>query len=249
MSSNIKSLNNENINLSSIRENYLNLKEKEPSQIDLNKFFVSLETRTNMLNWLIFLCNTLNFSNPTLFRVVYIFDQYLSKMPKSEIESMNQDKLNLIAIACLSLSTKLEENNCNYIKFLNEKVLNKPNKKLFTNKDLTKMEFDILKVLKYKIFYSTPLDFIDIYLEIFSDFLERNNFFMIPEILSNIRNITFNIMKNNINNESYIINTSSHFSYLCFIQALSQVCIMNSLSYKQLEKIILIFNCQLENIF
>jgi hypothetical protein len=249
MSSNIKSLNNENINISSIRENYLNLKEKEPSQIDLNKFFVSLETRINMLNWLIFLCKTLNFSNPTLFRVVYIFDQYLSKISKSEIESMNQDKLNLIAIACLSLSTKLEENNCNYIKFLNEKVLNTPNKKLFTNKDLTKMEFDILKVLKYKIFYSTPLDFIDIYLEIFSDFLERNNFFMIPEILSNIRNITFNIMKNNINNESYIINTSSHFSYLCFIQALSQVCIMNSLSYKQLEKIILIFNCQLENIF
>ena len=249
MSSNIKSLNNENINLSSIRENYLNLKEKEPSLINLNSYFVSLETRTNMLNWLIFLCNTLNFSNPTLFRVVYIFDQYLSKMSKSEIESMNQDKLNLIAIACLSLSTKLEENNCNYIKFLNEKILNAPNKKIFTNQDLTKMEFDILKVLKYKIFYSTPLDFIDIYLEIFSDFLERNYFFMIPEILSNIRNITFNIMKSNINNESYIINTSSHFSYLCFIQALSQVCIMNSLSYKQLEKIILIFNCQLENIF
>ena len=249
MSSNIKSLNNENINLSSIRENYLNLKEKEPSLINLNSYFVSLETRTNMLNWLIFLCNTLNFSNPTLFRVVYIFDQYLSKMSKREIESMNQDKLNLIAIACLSLSTKLEENNCNYIKFLNEKILNASNKKIFTNQDLTKMEFDILKVLKYKIFYSTPLDFIDIYLEIFSDFLERNYFFMIPEILSNIRNITFNIMKSNINNESYIINTSSHFSYLCFIQALSQVCIMNSLSYKQLEKIILIFNCQLENIF
>lgn len=249
MSSNIKFLNNENINLSSIRENYLNLKEKEPSLINLNSYFVSLETRTNMLNWLIFLCNTLNFSNPTLFRVVYIFDQYLSKMSKSEIESMNQDKLNLISIACLSLSTKLEENNCNYIKFLNEKILNAPNKKIFTNQDLTKMEFDILKVLKYKIFYSTPLDFIDIYLEIFSDFLERNYFFMIPEILSNIRNITFNIMKSNINNESYIINTSSHFSYLCFIQALSQVCIMNSLSYKQLEKIILIFNCQLENIF
>ena len=249
MSSNITSFNNVLINISSIKENYLNLKEKEPNSIDLNKFLISTETRTNMVNWLIFLCNKLNFSNQTLFRCVYIFDQYLSKLSKNDIELMNQDKLNLITIACLSLSTKLEENNCNYIKFLNEKVLNTENNKIFTNQDLTKMEFDILKVLKYKIYYSTPIDFIDIYLEIFSNFLERNNFFMVPEILLNIRNISFNIMKNNINNGNYIINSPSHFSYLSFIQALSQVCKINSLSYKQLEKIILILNCQLENIF
>ena len=52
---------------------------------------------------------------------------------------MTQEKLNLITIACLSLSTKLEEINCNYITFLNEKVLNSPNSNIFTNKDLTKM--------------------------------------------------------------------------------------------------------------
>ena len=249
MSSNLMSFKTEGVNLSSIKENYLNIKEKESKPIDLNNFQVSFENRTNMVNWLTFLCNTLNFSNQTLFRVVYIFDQYFSKISKKEMEEMNQDKLNLITIACLSLSTKLEENNCNYIQFLNEKVLNTSNKKIFTNKDLTKMEFEILKVLKYKIFYSTPLDFIDIYLDIFSNFLEKNNFIMVPEILSNIRTISINIMKNNINNESYILNTCSHFSYLCFIQALSQVCIMNSLSYKQLEKIILIFDYQLQNIF
>jgi hypothetical protein len=162
---------------------------------------------------------------------------------------MSQDNLNLITIACLSLSTKLEENNCNYISFLNEQVLNSPNKKIFTNKDLTAMEFQILKVLKYKLIYSTPLDFIDIYMDIFSNFLEKNNFVLVPEILSNIRTISINIMKNNIGSKTYLLNTSSHFAYICFIQALNQISIIYSLNFKQLEKIILTFNYQFENIF
>jgi len=111
------------------------------------------------------------------------------------------------------------------------------------------MEFTILKALKYKIIYSTPLDFIEIYLKIFSNFLKNNNSFINPEILSNIRGLSINIMKNNINNENYLINTASHFSYLCFIQALNQLSIMNYFSFKQLEKTIFIFNCQLGNIF
>lgn len=35
------------------------------------------------------------------------------------------------------------------------------------------MEFEILKTLKYKILYSTPLDFNDIYLEIISNLLKK----------------------------------------------------------------------------
>ena len=170
-----------------------------------------------MINWLIFLCNTLNFTNQTLFRTISIFDQYLSKIAQKEIEEMTQNKLNLITIGCLSISTKLEEINCNYISFLNEKVLNTPNEKIFTNKDLTEMELTILKTLKYKTIYSTPLDFIDIYLEIFSNYLGNNKSFMTPKIISNIKNTTINLLKDNIINENYLINKSSHFSYLFFI--------------------------------
>ena len=245
MSSNLFSFNMEIQNLSSIKENYSNLKEEEAMPIDINNYLVSLETRTNMINWLTFLCNTLNFKDQTLFRTVSIFDQYFSKISLKEMEEMTQEKLNLITIASLSLATKLEENNCNYISFLIEKVLNTPNQKKFTNKDLTKMEFTILKALKYKTMYSTPLDYIDIYLNIF----EKNNTIMIPEILSNIRELAINLMKNNINNENYLINTASHFSYLCFIQALNQVSIMNSLFFKQLQKTIFTFNYQFGNIF
>ena len=247
MSSNLFSFSLEN--LSSIKESYLNCKEEEALQIDQNNYMVSIETRTNMINWLNFLCKTLNFSNQTLFRSVTIFDQYISKISKTEIEGMTQNKLNLITIACLSLATKLEEINCNYISFLNEKVLNSPNKKLFTNKDLTKMEFHILKVVKYKTIYSTPLDFIDIYLEMFSIYLEKNRDIIIQEILSNIKTISINIMKNNLNKEIYLFNTASHYAYLCSVQALNQVCAMNSFYFKQLKKMIFTFNYNFSSIF
>lgn len=173
MESNLLSFDIESINSSSIKEDYLNLKEEEQKPIQLDNYLISIETRTNMVNWLKFLCKTLNFNNQTLFRVVSILDQYISKISKKEIEEMTQEKLNLITIACLSLSTKLEEINCNYISFLNEKVLNSKDKKIFDNKDLTNMEFEILKTLKYKILYSTPLDFNDIYLEIISNLLKK----------------------------------------------------------------------------
>ena len=249
MSSNNVSFNIENLNLSSIKEIYANYKEEEAIPIDLDNYLVSIETRKNMINWLIFLCNTLNFSNQTLFRTISIFDQYLSKISQKEIEDMTQNKLNLITIGCLSLSTKLEEINCNYISFLNEKVLNTPNEKIFTNKDLTKMELTILKTLKYKTIYSTPLDFIDIYLEIFSNYLGNNKSYMTPQIISNIKNATINLLKDNIIDENYLINNSSHFAYLCFIQALNQLSMMNSFYFKQLKNTILIFNYQFSNIF
>jgi hypothetical protein len=250
MSSNSFSFNNTNNNLLILKENFLNYKEEESSPINPSEYIISIDVwRANMVNWLSFLCNKLNFTEQTLFRSVSLFDQYISQISNEQALNLTQEKLSLITIACLSLSTKLEEINCNYISFLNEKVLNSQNSKQFSNNDLTKMEFTILKALKYKIIYSTPLDFIEIYLKIFSNFLKNNNSFINPEILSNIRGLSINIMKNNINNENYLINTASHFSYLCFIQALNQLSIMNYFSFKQLEKTIFIFNYQLGNIF
>ena len=120
-----------------------------------------------LVNWLSFLCSKLKFRDQTLFRRLSLFDQYIAKKSLAEASNLNQENLNLITIACLSLSTKLEEINLNYISFLNEKVLNSPDSKTFTNKDLAKIELTILKALKYKSIYSTLFDFFDIYIEIF----------------------------------------------------------------------------------
>ena len=253
LSPNSFSFTNDNNNeLFNLKQTFMNFKEEEANAINPLEYTISIDgARANMVNWLSFLCTKLNFTDQTLFRSVSIFDQYISKISVSEVMQMNQDNLNLIAIACLSLSTKLEEINCNYISFLNDKVLNSPNSQIFTNKDLTKMELRILKTLKYKTIYSTPFDFIDIYIELFKNLFGANNSMinMNIQLISQIKTLAINLMKNNINNIMYITNTSSHFAYLCFIQALNQLNAINRFQFKQLEKSIFTFKYQIANIF
>ena len=243
MSANGFSFNINNINLSQIKENFDNLKDEESTEINLADYKISTEeTRPIMISWLSFLCSKLNFSEQTLFRCVSIFDQYISKIPQKQASTLDKNQLSLIAIACLSLATKLEEINCNYVNFLNEKVLNSPNSKVYTNKDLTKMELQILKTLKYKTIYSTPIDFIEIYMEIFKNVLN-------PQILYQIKNYTINLVKNSISNEIYLTHSTSKLSYLCFIQVLNQANLANLINIKQFEKSFFSFNYQLSNVF
>jgi hypothetical protein len=246
MSSNSFSFNTNAFDLSDLKETFTNFKEDEASPKNPSEYLISIEgARANMVNWLSFLCSKLNFSDQTLFRSVSIFDEYISKLTIDDASQINQQYLNLITIACLSLATKLEEINCNYISFLNEKVLNTPNTKIFTNNDLINMEFQILKLLQYNTMFSTPLDFLEIYLDIFANAFGTND----SQIISQIKILAINIMKNNINNVMYLSNSSSHFAYLCFIQALNQVSMMNSFNFKQLQKSIFTFNVQFSNIF
>jgi len=246
MSSNSFSFNRNSFDLSDLKETFTNFKEDETSPKNPSEYLISIEgARANMVDWLSFLCSKLNFSDQTLFRSVSIFDEYISKLTIDDASKINQQYLNLITIACLSLATKLDEINCNYISFLNEKVLNTPNAKIFKNNDLTNMEFQILKALQYNTMFSTPLDFLEIYLDIFTNTFGTND----SQIISQIKILAINIMKNNINNVIYLSNSSSHFSYVSFIEALNQVSMMNSFNFKQLQKSIFTFNVQFSNIF
>ena len=249
MSSNSFSFNINNINLSDLKETFTNLKEDEASPKNPSVYFISIDgARSNIVDWLSFLCSKLNFSDQTLFRSMSIFDEYISKLTINDSSKINQQYLNLIAIACLSLATKLEEINCNYISFLNEKVLNSPNSKIFTSNDLINMEFQILKALQYNTMFSTPLDFIEIYLDIFRNVLGSNNSMINNQIISDIKILAINLVKSNIKNVMYLSNSSSHLAYLCFVQALNQVSMMNSFHCKQLQKSIFTFNVQFSNI-
>lgn len=249
MLSNKLSLNNINNTLSNLKDNIINIKEQEAKQINPTEYILSIDgARANMINWISFLCNKLNFSDQTLFRCVTIFVQYFSKISPKEVLNLDQQNLNLITIGCLSLSTKLEEINCNYISFLNEKVLNSQNSKIFINKDLTKMELKILKTLKFKTLYSTPLDFLEIYIEIFRNIFVKGDLMMDSQTFSNIKTFSINLMKNNITNKMYLTNISSDFANICLIKALEQLNMMNSFQYKQLEKSILTLNYQFANV-
>ena len=236
------SFNINNTNISKIEENFAHLKEEESSPINPNEYKISLtESRTVIINWISFLCSKLNFSNHALFRCISIFDQYISKIELKQAQILDQNYLNLIAIACLSLATKMEEINCNYVNFLNEKVLNSPNSIKYTNKDLTKMELQILKTLKYKILYSTPLDFIDIYFELFKDALNIN-------IFQQMKSFAINFIKNALTDENYITIYSSQLAYYCFIQVLNQMNLLGLVNIKQMNKSFS-FNCHFSNIY
>ena len=248
MSSNSFSININSIDLSDLKETFSNFKEDEALPKNPSEYLLSIDgARASMVDWLSFLCSKLNFSDQTLFRSVSIFDEYISKLTIEAASQINQQYLNLITIACLSLATKLEEINCNYISFLNDKVLNSPNSKVFTNNDLTNMEFQILKELQYNTMFSTPLDFIEIYLDIFKNVLGTNNSIN-PHIISDIKLLSINLMKNNIKSVMYLSNGSSQFAYLFFIQALNQLSVMNSFHFKQLQKSIFTFNVHFSNI-
>ena len=241
---------NTNGSLLSIKENFDNFKEEELAPINLEDYKISIDdSRSVLISWLSFLCSKLNFTEQSLFRCVSIFDQYISRISKEEASNLNKDYLSLVAIACLSLATKLEEINCNYVKFLNEKVLNSPNSKVYTIKDLTTMELKILKALKYKTIYSTPLDFIEIYIEIFKSVLGNNRTQVNPQIIAQIKNYSINLVKNNINNEIYLTYSTSQLAYACFIQVLTQTNLINLINMKQFEKSFYSFNYQLSNVF
>ena len=157
-----------------LRDKYFNFKQNQPSIIEPINYPISLsEVRTQLINWLIFLCDNLNFSIQTLNRSVIIFDQFISKNQKIVL---TQENLKLIAISSLSLGTKLEEINCNYTSFFTEKVLNSPQCEIYKKSDLTKMEFEILKKLNFKTLYSTAFDFASIYLQLFKMYCNSNEF-------------------------------------------------------------------------
>ena len=84
-----------------------------------------ISTRTQMVDWLIFLCHNLSFRCETLFRAVSIFDLYIAKVQHEVVFSIYE--LKLVAIASLSLATKIEEINCNFVNFLTNNVLNGEN--------------------------------------------------------------------------------------------------------------------------
>lgn len=224
--------------INEFQSTFLSMKEDEPSKINIksNELFQN-ETRNNMVKWLQFLCDTLNFNLQTLFRSVLIFDKFIStsKLCLLDNEELTQEKLNLITIACLSLGTKLEEINCNYVSFFTEKVLNLPNCEIFTVKDLTKMEMTVLKELNFKTLYTTSYDFMLFYLDIFKYFF--NPSFLITE---NIKKCAESIMKQNIMNNLFLNMSQSDYAYACLNQVFMQIGMNNIMN--QLRNILMIFD-------
>ena len=227
--------------LSEFKSTFTLLKEDEPIKINIksNELFEN-ETRNNMVKWLVFLCDTLNFNFQTLNRAIIIFDKYISVTDLLENEDLTQEKMNLITIGCLSLSTKLEEINCNYVKFFTDKVINLPDCQIFSVKDLTKMELIILKKLSFKTLYTTAYDFLLYFLDIFHYFYNPSNYFF-----ENIKNHALFLMKQNINTNLYISMSQSDYAIFCLYQAFLEI--GNNDIMQKILNILILLNNDIDN--
>ena len=224
----MKTINNSLENMKKISEykyTFISLKEDEPQRINIksSELFEN-ETRNNMVKWLSFLCDTLNFNIQTLLRSVNIFDKFISVSDLFENNDLTQEKMNLITVACLSLGTKLEEINCNYVKFFTDKVLNLPDCQIFSVKDLTNMEMLILKKLSFKTLYTTSYDFLLYYLDIIRNFYNPTN-----NVLDDIKKYSIYLMKQNINTNLFLSMNQSEYALLCLNQSLIQVIGQNNI--------------------
>jgi hypothetical protein len=223
--------------LNELKSTFITMKEDEPKKIDIKKSeLFENETRNNMVKWLSFLCDTLNFNSQTLYRTVTIFDEFISISDPLENDDLNQEKMNLITIGCLSLATKLEEINCNYVRFFTDKVINLPDCQIFSVKDLTKMELKILKKLGFKTLYSTAYDFLLYFLDIFQYFYNPSNY-----CFENVKNHTLFLMKQNINTNLYLSMNQSDYAFFCLYQAFLEIG-NNDIMQKILNILILLNN-------
>ena len=205
--------------LNELKCTFITMKGDEPEKIDIksSELFEN-ETRNNMVKWLSFLCETLNFNTQTLYRSVIIFDKFISVSDLLENDDLTQEKMNLITIGCLSLATKLEEINCNYVKFFTDKVINLPDCQIFSVKDLTNMEMTILKKLKFKTLYTTSYGFLIYYLNLAEYLYNFPKFF-----IENIKNYALFLMKQNINTNLFLSMRQSDYAFFCLQQAFIQI--------------------------
>ena len=172
--------------------------------------------RPHFIEWLIFLNKTLSFRTETLFRAITLFDIYISKLKK-----FNSSETKLAFIACLNISTKLEEVNVNFLKFFTERCLNEEPQS-FTSCDLAKKEIEVLKVLNFRTNYTTPYDLLSVFqqlcLNVFKNDFNKINFIM---------NVSEEILINCLYDQNYIYLCPKQIALFTINQTLSQLSMYN----------------------
>ena len=184
-----------------------------------------IPVRTQIVDWLIFLCHNLSFKTETLFRAISIFDLYISK----QNSSISFYEVKLVAIACLSISTKIEEINCNFVQFLTDNVLNGGNQQIYTTTELTKTEIEILKKLNFNTNQSTSYQFLTVFQQICFNLLNEQ-----PQTMNYILNMSENILLFIIKGENSMSTSPCEMAMLAINQTLFQLAYTFSNENKQI---------------
>lgn len=128
--------------------------------INYPRFFFSI--RSELVDWIIKICQRLRFKKETLYRTISIFDRYVSSMKVIQ-SSIDISKFKLIIITCLSIATKVNEVNANYLKFFTQNILNTHSHTKYSSSDVYMEECEILSKINYCINSSNICQFSSIF--------------------------------------------------------------------------------------
>lgn len=143
---------------------------------------INSEMRIILIDWIIEMHSKFCLTNRTLFLSIKIMDYYLSSY---EITRYN---FQLLGLASLFIACKFEET---FVPQVNNLVF--MTAEAYTEKDLIKMELNLLKKLNYDLDFTTPLDWLNIirYKLKFNDELVKKITFLIEISLLDIEVIKF----------------------------------------------------------
>lgn len=181
------------------------------NEAPINKYPIELlPARKQVVEWVIFVCQNLSFKPETLYRAISILDSFVSKS-QANLSSIQEVKLS--AVACLSIATKLEELNCNFISFFTENVLNEEGSKFFSQSDLTQREIEVLKVLSFKTNKSNVFHFTSVFLQICYNTIEdMNNFNWLvslnDQLLKSMIKEDYSVFSSPIQSALFVLNES-----------------------------------------
>jgi hypothetical protein len=168
-------LNNPQVPQEYLSDIYSNLQREEKNNIFVKNFLnnqkdINDKMRTIIVDWIIDVHYKFKLRHETLFIAINIMDNYLN------LKNLNKNSLQLLAVASFVIACKYEEIFCPEMKdfvFLMDYR--------YEIRDITKMETDILKVLKFNVTQPTILGFFQI-LTIrynFNDFETKFGYFLL----------------------------------------------------------------------
>ena len=168
---------------------YLNLLNEIYHEFPINNYLNNIQSEINMtmrcilIDWLIDVHLKFNFHPNTLYITVNIIDKFLS------IKNCSKKFLQLIGISALMISCKFNEIEIPKIEdfiYITDNA--------YTINQVKKMEYEILKILKFKICFPTMLNFFEILSENFN--FDKIKFLMGNFLMENFL-IDFNSIKYN----------------------------------------------------
>ncbi|KAG1334849.1 cyclin-SDS-like [Cocos nucifera] len=145
-------------------ESYKRFRSRERNEAVLQDYSEStdygdliLEQRLQMVNWIMEHANAMELQGETLFLGVSLMDRFLSRG-----YFKNERNLQLLGIACITLATRIEENQpYNSIRQRCFKVANN----VYSRSEVVAMEWFVQEVLKFKCFLPTIHHFLWFYLK------------------------------------------------------------------------------------